>query len=111
MRLKAPIVLLLLVVSSCATYYQSNYSFNQEFETGNLERALASLQSKSSQEKGKRQFLFDVNNGLVLSLLGRYEESNAYFEKAYLYGEDYRKNYLLEAGSYLTNPNFTPYIS
>lgn len=109
MRLKAPIVLLLLVVSSCATYYQSNYSFNQEFETGNLERALASLQSKSSQEKGKRQFLFDVNNGLVLSLLGRYEESNAYFEKAYLYGEDYRKNYLLEAGSYLTNPNFTPY--
>lgn len=109
MRLKTLIVSLLLIGSSCATYYQSNYSFNKEFETGNLERALASLQTKSSQEKGKRQFLFDVNNGLVLSLLGRYDESNEYFEKAYLFGEDYRKNYLYEVGSYLTNPNFTPY--
>src|SRR6185369_3614916 len=79
------------------------------FETGNLERALASLQSRSSESKGKREFLYDVNNGLVLSLLGRYEESNDYFEKAFLYGEDYRINYLNEAASYLTNPNFTAY--
>lgn len=109
MRTRVLIFFLVSLSSACATYYQSNLSFNQEFETGNLERALASLQSKSSEEKGKRQFLYDVNNGLVLSLLGRYEESNAYFEKAFLFGEDYRKNYLYEIGSYLTNPNFTPY--
>lgn len=102
-------LLLIGAGSSCATYYQANYDFNQEFENGNLEKALASLQSKSSESKGKREFLYDVNNGLVLSLLGRYEESNEYFEKAFLYGEDYRINYLNEAASYLTNPNFTAY--
>ena len=103
------VFVLIGISSSCATYYQANYSFNQEFENGNLEKALASLQSNSSESKGKREFLYDVNNGLVLSLLGRYEESNEYFEKAFLYGEDYRINYLNEAASYLTNPNFTAY--
>ena len=102
-------IVLIGLSSSCASYYQANYSFNQEFENGNLEKALASLQSNSSESKGKREFLYDVNNGLVLSLLGRYEESNEYFEKAFLYGEDYRINYLNEAASYLTNPNFTAY--
>src|SRR6187431_3223245 len=100
---------LIVVAASCATYYQANYDFNQEFENGNLEKALASLQSRSSESKGRREFLYDLNNGLVLSLLGRYDESNEYFEKAFLYGEDYRINYLNEAASYLTNPNFTAY--
>jgi hypothetical protein len=98
----------LFLFNSCATYYQTNYSFNQEFESGDLEKALTTLQSKS-KEGGHTQFLYDVNNGLVLSMLGRYEQSNEYFEKAYLYGEDYRKNYLFEATSYLTNPSFTSY--
>lgn len=102
-------VFLIGIVSSCATYYQANYNFNQEFENGNLENALASLQSKSSESKGKREFLYDVNSGLVLSLLGRYEESNEYFEKGFLFGEDHRINYLNEAASYLTNPNFAAY--
>ena len=97
-------------VSSCATYYQSNYSFNEEFEKGDLSKALATLRTKSAGEaNGKKQFLFDVNNGLLLSLMGRYEESNNYFEKAFIYGEDYHINYLNEAASYLTNPNFTAY--
>ena len=94
---------------SCATYYQANYDFNQEFENGNLEKALATLHSNSSESKGKREFLYDVNSGLVLSLLGRYEESNEYFEKAFIHGEDYRLNYFNEVASYLTNPNFTAY--
>jgi uncharacterized protein len=103
------VLMLISLSSSCASYYHTQYSFNQEFENGNLEKALASLQSNSSESKGKREFLYNVNNGLVLSLLGRYEESNEYFEKAFIYGEDYRINYLNEAASYLTNPNFTDY--
>jgi hypothetical protein len=97
------------LLSSCATYYQSNHTFNQEFESGNLNSALSELQAKSSEASGRREFLFDVNNGLVLSMLGRYEESNEYFEKAFLFGEDYRKNYLNEAASYLANPMITTY--
>lgn len=100
---------ILIVTTSCATYYQSNSGFNQEFEQGNLDNALSNLQADGKEAKGKREFLYYVNNGLVLSMMGRYTESNEYFEKAYLFGEDYRKNYLNEAASYLTNPMITAY--
>ena len=78
------------LLSSCATYYQSNLNFNQEFERGNLDSALENLQARAKEANGSKEFLYYVNNGLVLSMMGRYEESNEYFEKAYLFGEDYR---------------------
>lgn len=98
-----------MAVSSCATYYQSNLEFNKEFESGQLDKAYKNLQHHSSEAHGKKEFLYFVNNGLVLSMMGRYDESNNFFEKAYLFGEDYRTNYLNEVGSYLTNPNFSSY--
>jgi hypothetical protein len=107
--MKYRILVALFILQSCATYYQSNFTFNQDFESGDLAKALANLRAHASEANGKRAFLYDVNNGLVLSLLGRYDESNDYFEKAYLFGEDYRKNYLNEAESYLTNPTVTTY--
>ena len=109
MKLKFLLLLTLIIIHSCGTYYQANYTFNQEFENGDLPKALTSLQSQTSEAHGKRQFLYFVNNGLVLSMLGKYEDSNAYFEKAYIFGEDYRINYLNEATSYLTNPTVTSY--
>lgn len=102
-------VIFLILLQSCATYYQANYTFNQQFENGDLEKALEALRANASEARGKREFLYAVNNGTVLSLLGRYDESNEYFEKAFIFGEDYRINYLNEAASYLTNPNFTAY--
>jgi hypothetical protein len=102
----------LLILSgafSCATYYQSNFTFNQEFENGELDKAYKTLQQHSSEARGKKEFLYFVNNGLVLSMMGKYAESNEFFEKAFLFGEDYRTNYLNEAASYLTNPNVTSY--
>jgi len=108
-RITWKVLVLTFLVSSCATYYQTNQSFNKEFESGNLANALTTLQSNSSDARGKKEFLFYVNNGLVLSMMGRYPESNEYFEKAFLFGEDYRINYLNEAASYLTNPMITTY--
>lgn len=108
-RSRFKILITVFLLSSCATYYQSNYNFNQEFERGNLDTALENLQARASEANGKKEFLFYVNNGLVLSMMGRYQESNEYFEKAFLFGEDYRKNYLYEAASYLTNPTVTTY--
>src|SRR5688572_4002790 len=102
-------ILLVIILGSCASYTQTSLSFHQEFETGDLEGALNSLRSDRSEGRASREFLYQVNNGLVLSMLGRYAESNQYFEQAYLYGEDYRKNYLAEVSSYLTNPTFTTY--
>ncbi|GIV35848.1 MAG: hypothetical protein KatS3mg032_0227 [Cyclobacteriaceae bacterium] len=42
-------------------------------------------------------------------MLGQYAESNSWFEKAYIFGEDYRINLAREAASYLTNPLTTIY--
>jgi len=100
---------LVIFLGGCATYYQSNSEFNNVFERGDLNKALKTLREKPSEGAGKKQFLYFANNGLILSLLGKYAESNQYLEKAYTFGEDYRINYANEVASYLTNPNFTVY--
>ena len=69
-------ILLFVVATSCATYYQANYNFNQEFENGNLEKALASLQSRSSESKGKRLRAFPTHD---LTQKRRQAERNAIF--------------------------------
>jgi hypothetical protein len=100
---------LVLLMGGCATYYQKNFDFNYEFERGDLQRALATLEKNNKQEHGRSRFIYMVNNGLLLSILGRYDESNEYFEKAFIFGEDYHINYLNEAASYFTNPSVTTY--
>jgi hypothetical protein len=101
--------LVLLGFSSCATYYNQQYDFNSEFEKGDLQQALETLKGNERQANSKSQFIYFVNNGLLLSILGKYEESNDYFEKAFLFGEDYHINYVNESLSYLTNPNMIMY--
>lgn len=101
------IVLLLLV--GCTSYYEVNYEFNNKFERGEIEQAEAVLKHYKKAEKSKTRFLYFANRGVVAHLLGSYEESNSWFEKAYLFGEDYRKNYLNVAGSFLLNPNLVVY--
>jgi hypothetical protein len=103
------LICMMFLLSSCATYYQQNWNFNTEFEKGDLKKALETLQQNENMANGKARFLYYANNGLLLSILGKYEESNEYFEKAFLFGEDYRINYVNEAASYLTNPNVTVY--
>jgi uncharacterized protein len=100
---------LIFICNSCATYYQQHYDFNTEFEKGNLQKALTTLQEKDRLANSKSQFIYFVNNGLLLSVLGKYEESNSFFEKAFLFGEDYHINYINEAAAYLTNPNLVLY--
>jgi len=101
--------MLVVLTFSCATYYHSNQAFNEVFERGEMHNALKTLQEKPSEGAGKKQFLYFVNNGLVLSLLGKYQESNHFFERAYNFGEDYRVNYANEAATYFSNPNFAVY--
>lgn len=98
-----------LVACSCATYYQQHYDFNSEFEEGDLSGALEVLQRKESLANSKSKFVYFVNNGLLLSIMGKYEASNEYFEKAFLFGEDYQINYFHEATGYFTNPTMSVY--
>ena len=109
MTRKVIILLFLILLSSCATYYQANIEFNKSFESGNLNDALKTLRNKSSTSTSHDRFLYFVNKGLVLSMLGQYEESNEYFEKAYLFWEDFKVDYFSEGASYLINPTITVY--
>ncbi|MCE2955548.1 MAG: hypothetical protein LW841_00175, partial [Flammeovirgaceae bacterium] len=54
-------------VTSCATYYQANYEFNKQFESGNLKGAVQTLKKNVGKATGKDRFLYFVNKGLVLS--------------------------------------------
>jgi uncharacterized protein len=101
--------LLVAVTAGCSSYYQKHFDFNTEFEKGDLVQALETLKRRESEGEGKTRFLYHVNKGLLLSILGDYEESNEYFEKAFLFGEDYKINYVAEVGSYFSNPNVTSY--
>lgn len=99
----------LTVFTGCASYYQAHADFNSEFEHGDLKRALETLGKHQNESESKTRFIYFVNKGLLLSVLGEYEESNEYLEKAFLFGEDYRINYINEATSYFTNPNVILY--
>lgn len=103
------IIIGIISLSSCASYYQLNQQFNSAFEQGNLEQADKILASSKKAAKGKERFLYLVNRGVVLSMMGEFEKSNEFLEQAYFYTEDYQVNYLNEAAALLTNPNAVAY--
>ena len=105
-------ILLLVLLSGCSlpTFYEKMYTFNKSVSDGNLEAAEEMLVKNADKlEKGKLQFLFYVNSGMVLSMQGRFKESNEYFEKADLFVEDFKKKALEEGAALLLNPNISTY--
>jgi hypothetical protein len=99
----------MVLFSACSSFYEVSQEFNREFEQGDIDLALSTLQNDKQYSKTNTKFLYYLNNGLLLSMKGQYEESNKFFEKAYLFGEDYKVNYAAEAASYFTNPMITVY--
>lgn len=110
LRKSAIIVTLMMLVSACASFYEVSHNFNEQFENGNIDQALTELKSDKQYQKSNVQLLYYLNLGLLRSMKGDYVKSNKAFEKAYLFGEDYKVNYLAEAASYLTNPTITMYL-
>lgn len=106
---KQLIFICLFPLLSCATYYEVNQEFNRYFEQGELEEADRILEKNKKLADSKEKLLYLVNRGVVLSMMGEYSQSNDYLEDAYLYSEDYHKNYINIAASYLTNPSFVAY--
>jgi uncharacterized protein len=103
------IISFMMLLSACASFYESTYEYNRQVEEGNLDNALKTLRKSNLYKRTTVKFLSYVNHGLLLSVMGQYEESNSYFEKAFLFGEDYQVNYAREAASFLTNPMVTIY--
>lgn len=98
-----------VLFSACATYHQKTIDFNNNFASGNIEQANKILSKDKKAEKRKTKLLYYLNKGVVEQMLGNYTVSNEFFEKAYLTSEDYQRNYVNEAVSFLSNPNFITY--
>jgi hypothetical protein len=107
-----PYLLVLIILSGCSlpTFYERFYAFNKSVSDGNLQAAEEMLEKNAEKlEKGKLQFLFEVNAGLVLSMQGKFKESNVHFEKADLFVEDFKKKAVQEGAALLLNPNISTY--
>ena len=100
---------LLLIGTSCATFYRKHAAFNNAFEKGNLQQADKVLSGYKGVEKKGYRLVYYLDRGMVKHLLGEESESNDFFEKAYLFGEDYKKSLGNEAVSTLLNPNLSIY--
>lgn len=106
-RVIFPIAVLFLI--GCASYYKAHSKFQKQFENGNIDIAAEILEKNRDDAEGKNRLLYFLRCGVVYQMLGDYEKSNEYLEKAYLFAEDIRKNYSLELLSLFTNPTVKPY--
>ncbi|MFW5793404.1 MAG: COG3014 family protein [Bacteroidota bacterium] len=100
---------LLFLIPSCRTYYQKYQEFHQLFASGQLEEAAKFLDNDKKGKKKRTRILYLMNQGTVNHLLGNYKESNEFFEKAHILGEDYLNDYLNEALALFSNPKVTEY--
>ncbi|MCG8340279.1 MAG: hypothetical protein MI674_03300 [Cytophagales bacterium] len=98
-----------LLLHSCVTYYQKSAKFNKLFESGKLEAADKLLAKDKKAERRKTRLLYYLNRGTLAHLMGKYEESNYFFEQAYITHEDFLAKPINEALAFVTNPTVTDY--
>jgi len=94
---------------ACASYYNANLQFQEHFVRNEIEQADRVLDDNKDEAEGKNRLLYLLQKGTVLQLLDQYDESNRYFEDAYIYTEDYQENYAAQALSLISNPTVIPY--
>lgn len=102
-------MLTIFLFYGCATYYQKSYEFHQSFAEGNIEAAKSFLDKNIKAAEKKDRLLYFLDRGVVEQMLGNYQESNVYFEDAYLYHENYRKNFSSDLLGMVSNPMVKPY--
>ena len=108
-RMIKTVFCLLFITVGCATYYQRNIKFQELFVQGKIEEAKKELNKNKRAAKDKNRLLYYLQNGVVLQILDKFEESNEFFENAYIFTEDLQKNHAAEAYSLLYNPEALPY--
>lgn len=102
-------LLTVFLFTGCATYYQQSISFQQDFSSGNLTKAQAFLEHHKKASEKKDRLLYFLDRGVVEQMLGNYQESNFYFEEAYLFTQDYRKSFANDLVGMIANPMLKPY--
>ncbi|RYD82944.1 MAG: hypothetical protein EOP53_02290 [Sphingobacteriales bacterium] len=102
-------ILVVVLLQSCMTYYARNRKFNEFFQQGNIAQAEELIAKDKKSPKRNARLLYFLNRGVVAQMLGKYDESNKHFDTALIISETFRKNYVMDAASFLSNPNITPY--
>jgi uncharacterized protein len=77
--------------------------------TGRLEDANKIMSNSAKKVKKKDILLYYMNRGSIYWMLGEFDSSNTFFQKADYYIEDFKQNYGAKALSFVTNPKIEPY--
>lgn len=99
----------MVLLAGCMTYYQRNLRFHQAFEEGNLEEADELLAHDKRGPERNTKLLYHLDRGVVLSMTGKYAQSNEMLEQAWILSEDYSRNLAKEGLALVSNPNATEY--
>ena len=98
-----------LFLVACATYYQKSFDFQQYFANGQLGKAQSFLEKNEKEAEKRNRLLYFLDRGVIEQMLGNYEQSNAYFEQAYIFSQDFRKNFSQDLIGMTANPMLTTY--
>lgn len=98
-----------IILSSCATYHQKNAQFQAMVAAGKFTEANKILDKTTKEAKGKNRVLYYFDKGVTEHMIGNYEVSNQWFQKADRYMEDFNRDLGTEALALVTNPSVRPY--
>jgi hypothetical protein len=100
-----------ILLSSCATTTRYYRELNGYIEQDDYASAVSYLEKSKNEAYGeKNALLYWLDKGFLLHLDGKYEESNAAFEKAKALADEYfTKSITAEASTFLISDNMRPY--
>ena len=108
--LSVAIVALLMLLSSCASYYQRNIKFQEMVVNGKFQEASNWLSKDKKSKKNRHRLLYLLNKGFVSFMMGNYTESNKLFIEADLLMENTRANLGEQALALISTPTVKPYV-
>ncbi len=100
---------LLLILAACATFYTKTSKIQTQIAAGNFEQADKLLDQDKKWPESVHRVLYFMNRGVVSFMLGDYQKSADFLDRADLYIEDYRKSLGTEALALVSNPMVKPY--
>lgn len=88
---KLSYILIAMLLSSCASYYQRNIELQQMISKGELEKAEKKLESNKRIQRDRNRLLYLFNMGYINHMQQDFLASNIYFNEADFLIEDYKK--------------------
>lgn len=100
---------LLLMLPSCATYYQRIQDYHQDLANGNYSKANTEIEKIGLLKAGRNRILYLMEKGRTFHLMQQYDSSNLYLNEADLAIEDSRRSVGDVLATELLNPMHAKY--